>query len=377
MATTAGVGHFYPLIPLAWAAEAAGHEVRLAAPPALAGAVAGRGLTHVPLPDLGERHQARVIAAARAMSVPATPEQERVFVRENFGWAKTDATLQAMRDAVRAWRPDLILHEAFEWSSLLAAEEAGVAHATVAMGLRDMIERWTPSVAAGAADVAGRPAGVTASASPVLTAPFLTMVPPLLDTAPGTEPARLLRYRTVDMHAGAAATSLSGDGPLVWVTFGTEAWRVPGALDPVIPALAEAAAALPDVRFLLTTGNPGLAPAGLPGNVIVESYVPQEQALAACAAVVHHCGFNTTMAAVAHGRPSVALPLFSADQFANAARLDEIGAAVRPPGPDGEALRSAILGALRDERVADMARALAGDVEAMPPASAALTALVN
>src|SRR5438067_1681305 len=39
--------HLYPLVPLAWACRAAGHEVRIAGPPALVDAIVHTGLSGV------------------------------------------------------------------------------------------------------------------------------------------------------------------------------------------------------------------------------------------------------------------------------------------------------------------------------------------
>lgn len=42
--TTPGRGHFFPMVPLAWALRCAGHQVVVAAPPQIAESVRAAGL---------------------------------------------------------------------------------------------------------------------------------------------------------------------------------------------------------------------------------------------------------------------------------------------------------------------------------------------
>ena len=81
-----------------------------------------------------------------------------------------------------------------------------------------------------------------------------------------------------------------------------------------------------DADVLFTIGRLDRAALGpVPANVHVESFLPQQVAMA-CDAVVCHGGAGTTMAALTRGLPMVVVPLF-ADQMHNAARI-----AARAPG---------------------------------------------
>ncbi len=120
------------------------------------------------------------------------------------------------------------------------------------------------------------------------------------------------------------------DDPLVYVTFGSV---TAGEHLPYFPALYRAAidalAPLP-VRVLLTIGDrrdpAELGP--LPANVHVEEWVAQDAVVPHAAAVVGHGGHGTTLGALAHGVPQVVVPLFSIDQWANAAAVERAGAGV-------------------------------------------------
>lgn len=371
--TTAGVGHLFPLVPLAWACERAGHEVRVAAPESFADAVARVGLTHHPLPDLEARHWERLdrvfaeVMRRKPVGTRPTPETEGPVLRDFFGWAKTDSTLPAMRALIASWRPDVVLNEAAELTGPIAAEEAGVRHVTVAMGLRHTLDRWLPYAAEGADEVAtaiGLPPDPQARR--LLAAPYVTCAAASLEDPAALTPANTWRYRPVDLHPAEAPVLPPGDGPLVWITFGTEAARIPGALDYVLPPAIEAAGMLPRVRFLLTVGNDAPVLPSVPSNVEVRSYIPQEQVLAACDAVVFHGGFNTTVASLRHGRPCLVVPLFSTDQFETADRLDATGAGRLIEQPVASNLRDGIEALLSDGRYREVAEELAAELAALP-----------
>jgi glycosyltransferase len=109
------------------------------------------------------------------------------------------------------------------------------------------------------------------------------------------------------------------------------------------------------------------------------------------AAVVGHGGFGTTLAALAAGAPQVVVPLFSFDQFDNAARVAEVGAgvALQDDGAgdriSAEVFRSgpsavvhisdAVNLVLTDQTVRDVARDLADEIAALPATTDCVAAL--
>ncbi len=178
------------------------------------------------------------------------------------------------------------------------------------------------------------------------------------------------------------------DDPLVYVTFGSV---TAGAHLSYFPALYRAAidALAPlAVRVLLTIGDrrdpAELGP--LPANVHVEEWVAQGAVVPHAAAVVGHGGHGTTLGALAHGVPQVVVPLFSLDQWANAAAVERAGAGVAlnadrggrrvlaRPGPEViDGLGPAVERVLAEP--ADEARRIAAAMRALPPAEAALDLL--
>ncbi len=272
-----------------------------------------------------------------------------------------------------------MLHEAAELSGPMAAEEAGVAHATVAISLRRTAATLVRSAVEGAAQLAegiGLPADLDGAR--VLDVPYLSLVPPALEVPAPADRVVPLAYRLTDVHSvdGPAVDLDDATGPLVWVSLGTEAWHLPGLMERVLPILAATAVARPTVRFLLTVGASGVDVPPLPDNVRVVGYVPQEQVLAACTTVLGHGGFNTTLAALSAGRPQVVVPLFSTDQFETAARIDEVGAGVAVTDPTPEGLTAALDRVLTDDVVAATTASIAEQMARLPRPDEVLATLV-
>jgi MGT family glycosyltransferase len=111
--------------------------------------------------------------------------------------------------------------------------------------------------------------------------------------------------------------------PLVYFTLGT--------LDTYRDVFARMLAGLRDlpVRVLATVG-PRLDPASFgpqPQQVRIEQFVPQDEVLADADLVIAHGGSGTLIGSLAHGIPSVLLPM-GADQPQNTWRCVELGTAL-------------------------------------------------
>ena len=108
------LGHFMPVAPLAAAAVAAGHDVKVVSGADLCRWAADAGFDAHPVGDT----QADLIAAVRTADgdVPS----ERLFSDVWVGVA-----LPGMLDVTNAWRPDVIVHEEEEYAALLVASIVG------------------------------------------------------------------------------------------------------------------------------------------------------------------------------------------------------------------------------------------------------------
>jgi UDP:flavonoid glycosyltransferase YjiC (YdhE family) len=133
------------------------------------------------------------------------------------------------------------------------------------------------------------------------------------------------RMRYVPFHGGGVLPGWLGEPPRskrIAVTLGTVAPDILG-IDPLHRLLAAARGF--DAEFVFALGGSDPASLGsLPDNVRAEKWVPLNALLRDCAAVVHHGGAGTTMAALDAGLPQLVLPQ-GADQFDNAEAVSERG----------------------------------------------------
>jgi UDP:flavonoid glycosyltransferase YjiC (YdhE family) len=377
LATTAGAGHFGPLVPVADAAQRRGDEVLVVAPQSFAGFVERAGYRFRPGADPPEEELRPVWERVPTLS---RDEANEVVVREIFGRLDARAMLPGVRAAIEEWRPDLVLRDPSEFASAVAVEIYGIPHARVAIGLA-AFEEEALRIAAGAVDELRRSVGLPADpdADAIRRSRYLTTVAASVEDPIHLGPSKALRFR--DPGWEVVTTPLpdwwnDGDAPFVYVTFGTVAATLPLAASVYRNAL-EAVDGLP-ANVLLTTGDRG-DPNGLgllPANVHVERFVPQREILGHASAVVHHGGFGSTMGALAAGVPAVVVPLF-ADQPYNARRVEAIGAGLALDVADGPgSLRAALERVLDEPSFRDAACRIAGEMRALPTADEVLAAVL-
>lgn len=371
LATTAGAGHFGPMVPVARALLHAGHEVRVAAPASFAPVIRRAGLAHVPFTDAPPEELGAVFA-----QLPLLPriQANTLAIREVFGRINTRAALPGVRAIVKEWRPDVILREPAELASYVVGVETGTRHLQVAIGLGAFEEFILPLL-----DEPLREHGCATGADGLATLPRLTSVPERLDTPRRGEPTATHRFRGNEVKPQVA--SLPGwwgedHEPLVYVSFGSVTAGMPrfrGLYADVVAALADVPA-----RVLLTVGEAGdpqtLEP--LPRNVHVERWWAQQDVMPHASAMIGHGGFGTTMEGLASGVPMVVMPLFSSDQFLNAARVQEIGAGIALDGADAVAsLGGAVQSLLVDTSYSLAVREAAADIAALPPVSSCVAVI--
>jgi UDP:flavonoid glycosyltransferase YjiC (YdhE family) len=362
---TPGLGHVLPLRRLALELLARGHELRW---------VAGEDNAHVLVDDgfdvtvagmpVRDRLREFFDRYPESRSLPEAQRRALAFSKL-FGELAAPPLVEVLRPLAGAWRPDLVLHDAAELAAPLVAASLGLPSACHGFGelMPELSVRRAGDEMAPLWRDAGLEPDVYAGCYRGL---YVDIYPPSL--------------RSTDMsHVPATqlcrpAEGVPAAGGLVYVTFGT-VWN---DVDAGFTAAVEAAATVAD-EVLVTVGPAG-DPAGLgdvPRNVVVERFVPQDEVLPRSAAVVCHGGSGTVLASLAHGVPLLCLPR-GADQFANAANLERVGAGATASGADAadvEALRNALRRLLDSPAPKRAAAAVGEQIAGMPPVAAAAEAV--
>ncbi len=340
VATTANDGHFGPMVPFASACRSAGHEVLVAAPASFAESVARAGFPFWPCPDVDPDERAAFMT--RFMAAP--PEERNAVTVTVGGEMAARSILPGMLSAIDEWRPDVVLREVGELGSAVAAERRGVRTVQMLIGLSKFLGFTAPLAVPALAGLRG------SNGDELFRVPSLSLLPESFEE-PGGPAAH--RFRA-PVHAATGAW-----GPVVYVTFGTVAERVPFAAE-AFRTVVSAVASLP-VRVLVTGGDASMSAA----NVQVERWVPQHEVLATAAAMVCHGGTGTVLGGLAAGVPMVVVPQF-ADQPDNAARVAATGAGLVADAVAGE-VRAAVEEVLERGSYREAAEKLRDEIAALPP----------
>ncbi len=289
------LGHVFPLVPLARALVAAGHEVEVAtAGDGLAAERAGlRVHDLVPGFDfsrIARRVMLRHPLVARAeLAGTAGTRGVRLF----FG-PVNDQLTDPLVDLVRRLAPDLVVYEPLAPAALVAAARAGVPAVLHENSLFD----GPALVEATGARLAAVLQRHGMAALPASTA-VVSIAPPSVLPGRTGWPMRPVPYggegASPDWLAAAAAR------PRIAVTRSTVAGPGAGRLMSTVLAAAGAV----DAEFVFVRPDRAVTRSRLPGNVRTVDWVPLSAVLASCAAIVHHGGAGTALAALSTGVPQL------------------------------------------------------------------------
>ena len=371
--TRPAYGHVYPLMPLAMAARAAGHEVSVATTGSFLPTMAKLGFaTH----DVGvsiEQARQRLVASLPSGEMPrhgdGRPDIEmggRLFLG-----LVAPRTAGDLARVLRRHRVDLVVYEQYDLGAGVAAHAAGIPAVCHALSPR-MPDEAMVAMAGHHLERLWSGHGVSPASFDVFTGDaYLDIVPDVLQQRSFLAHDARLRIRPVPFaEPGALVPSgLAGDRPLVYLTLGT----VVGA-DDVLRPVIEGLGAL-DVDVLVALGSAdGTALGRMPANVRVETFVDQPAVLRHADLAIHHGGSGTLLGALISGTRQLLLPK-GADQFWNADLVTRarLGAVLEPGDVTPEAVAAMAMAELARHRPAvDAARA---DLAAMPEPSSVVAQL--
>jgi len=165
LASTAGAGHFGPLLPFIETLARRGDEPVLVIPPELEDRARSLGFPY----RLSAEPPAQEVDAFWRRFPELAPSKAAILVaREFFGRLGTAAMLPALEEALRAWRPELILHEPCAYAAAVVAVRSGIPHAQVAISLAK-IEGSALAAAAPALETYGEAVVAAIRGAPYLT----------------------------------------------------------------------------------------------------------------------------------------------------------------------------------------------------------------
>ncbi|WP_089157692.1 glycosyltransferase [Micromonospora sp. NBS 11-29] len=379
-ASLPGYGHTFPLLPLALAGRAAGHDVVYATGPRFHPLLRGLGFRVVPAGmPIPEAFDAAAGGKGGRTGELSFPEWLDRAVRA-FHDVLPRRVAADLLSVLRAEQPDLVVYELGNPGAGLAARRTGVpalCHSCGRAGMVDRDDRWRREggelLRAVAAEI-----GVTLPAGHLLGDPYLDIYPPSLQDPSFLATAERVLLRPVTFSEPGRLPEIAvaeRRRPLVYLTLGTVAGTVAG-----LRAAVDGLSAL-DVDVV--AAGPGIAVADLgplPGNVHFERWVPQGELLPLVDLAVHHGGAGTMLGAAGAGVPQLLLPV-GFDGFLNADAVSAVGAGrwLLPEGVErvedrgggsavvsAEAIAAAAGDLLADPVAGQAAKTLAEEIAGMP-----------
>ncbi len=364
--TLQGSGHFHPLVPIARAAVAAGHEVAFACAASFAPTVERAGFRAFPagFDNRGRSMSELFPGFSKGMAAARHWARANIFVG-----VYATAMAPDLLTIARGWRPDLVVRETQEYAGCVAAEVLGIPHASVRTsspssqyGLRHLVAEALARLR----ELNGLPP------DPDTEMPFrylhLAAEPPRFrledgPLGPTVHPLRPVNFESGDEALPSWVAALP-DRPTVYATLGTVFNNAHGIFAAILAALRDE-----PVNLIVTVGrdNDPAAFGPQPPNVHIERFIPQSALLPHCDLVVHQGGFSTVTGTLNAGLPMVIIPI-SADQPYNAAccAVLGVGVVIEPGERSAEAIRAAARTVMDNPSYRRNAERLRDEMAALP-----------
>ena len=360
-----------PVLAIAEALVAGGHEVVVLSQPSVRSRAEAAGCAFLPFSELADYDRHRPLEDQLALTVPAITGRA----------VGDDLTAAAAHDV------DVIVVDANLAGALAAAEALGQPTAVLLHSvyktfvdtwfadlwpfLGDVVNQTRASFGLGAAD--GWPSVFAGHER------LLSVVPAVFDAPVAHVPASMRHFGFLVPQAAPASGTVDfppGDGPTVLVGLSTTYQAQAGLLQRTLDAVA----VLPVRALVSTSGIVDPAELRSPPNATVAPFVPYGRVLGATDVMVTHAGAGSVAAALEAGVPLVCTPI-SRDQPINAQRVADLDAGIAlGADPSAADITAAVERVLGDPgyRAGAAALAAASAASGGPPAAAAeLAALAH
>ncbi|MFD5552787.1 glycosyltransferase [Streptomyces sp. NPDC127068] len=375
--TTGSPSHGRAQLPLVGALVTAGHQVLVATTPPLASVFAHERVRVVEcladqVPGYHETPRLFEIAARKDLD---EAERQRLMGRVLAG-ALTGTSARemhaALRPVVEDFRPDLILRDGMDMSSVLTSEQLSVPQLPTPSGASNVLD--PVDLLPGLNELRAEN-GLPVQDDPLSLVPYgrVDYVPAGYSFARHL-PTSLAYRQTLTVGRGLAlppwVVDLPVDRPLVFAALGTalphllreSQGRGSGRLPFPMPHPAEtmrsitrAAALLEDCTVIVASVGLPVEAGELPPHVRLVEFLPQPLLLESVDLFLTHGGFNSVREALRTGTPMAVLPQFG-DQFSNAERVGELGLGRRVDEATPEGIARVCRAVLADAEVSARAR---------------------
>jgi UDP:flavonoid glycosyltransferase YjiC (YdhE family) len=351
-------GHVYPSIPLAIAAQEAGHDVVFAAGEQFLPTLRTAGLTAVPV-GMPMQEALEVVMARDPM-----PDNRDEIIAAILADVLPRRWATDLAPVVAAERPDVIVYDFGTLGAGLAGMAAGIpvlCHQGGRVSSTNLGDVIIANFTACAAEFGVQGMDMITNTVNIDICPESVQAPEFLKYVPRA-PLRPVGWS----EPGELPDNLAGRDrkrPLVYLTLGT-AFAEVGVLRSAVAGIA----ANP-VDVIVSTG-PGVTVAELgevPDNVWVAPWVPAPKLFPLVDLVVHHGGSGTMLGAFAAGVPQLCLPQVG-DHFPNAEAVATAGAGktLQPDEVTKESVAEQVKAVLADDDARAAGQRLANEIAAMP-----------
>ena len=323
--------HCSLMVPLAWAFQNAGHEVRFVVPPNFVDQVTSTGLMVVPYGGPTDLSQSGAVlpwmARISGLDSNGTPADEELRhltmapIVMYFGSDVLKDTTAELIERTRAWGPDLVIWDAFAVQASVAARVSGAASARMIWGF-DHPGRMRAAFRERQAREGGEDSVEVLMGSMlqanghtfderVLLGDWTVNPLPILGQGSVDVPCVAMRQFAFAHVTEPPAWMLEPSSrPRVCLTLGRSVRDVRNSdnYGIAVEDLFEAVTDL-DVEVVATFTSDQLPEnVKVPDNVRLVDYVPINMLFPTCSAVIHHSGGTTMMAAMWHKVPQVIIP---------------------------------------------------------------------
>ncbi|QEV16162.1 activator-dependent family glycosyltransferase [Streptomyces alboniger] len=403
--------HLQHMVPLAWALQAAGHEVRVASGPELTDAVTASGLPAVPVGpeepvfEKVEREQGEVYhklveahGEQNDILIDVCEDREEVLTWERLRWgsrflaatsrASNDAMVEELVEYCRWWQPDLVLWDWLSHAGAIAATAANVPHGRMRteLAVEDRARRHFLRVRQEQEpkereDPLGDWLGQWAHkfggefSEEMVTGQFT--IEQMLGSMRLKSPSPHLALRYVPYNGPSVIPHWARRAPdkrRVLATYGLSLATDPATAALSLEQMQGMLDALADVDIELVVTLPEQLQRELervPGNTRLVEFVPLHAVVPSCSAVIHHGGVPGFLESIAHGVPQLVIGRAMTDIGERGPRLERSGAGlwIRGDAPEeleGARVREQVVRLLEEPSFGQAAARLGQELAAQP-----------